>query len=56
MTQKELDLETANRLEELANKLPSFTQLSSTEVFNFTAALTYAIVTLRMNNKETNNE
>lgn len=51
MTEKELDLETANRLEDLANKLPSLTELSSTEVFNFTAALTYAIVILRMDNK-----
>lgn len=49
MTQKELDLEVANRLENLANELPNMTQLSETEIFNFTAALNYAITTLRGN-------
>lgn len=48
MTQKELDLETAKRLEDFANKLPNLTtDLSSTDIFNVTAALTYAITTLR---------
>lgn len=54
MTQKELDLETAKRLEDLANKL-DMTKLSGTEIFNFTAALNYAITTLRGNNNDKNN-
>ena len=49
MTQKELDLETAKRLENLANILPDMTQLSEVDIFNFTAALNYAITTLRLN-------
>ena len=56
MTQKELDLETAERLENLANKLPDMTKLSGTEIFNFTAALNYAITTLRVINKEADDE
>lgn len=54
MTQKELDLEVARRLEEFANKLPNL-NLSSTDIFNITAAFTYAITTLRGNNNDKNN-
>lgn len=56
MTQKELDLEVANRLEDFAKILPSLTtDLSSTDIFNITAALTYAITTLRGNNNDKTN-
>jgi len=54
MTQKELDLEVARRLEDFAKILPNL-NLSSTDIFNVTAALTYAITTLRGNNNDKNN-
>lgn len=56
MTQKELDLETAKRLEDFAKILPSLMKdLPSTDIFNITAALNYAITTLRGNNNDKNN-